>query len=560
MDVHELSAMDTAAAQSRAQRLYEWKAFRTFCLVRALLGSGAVATHYSMSTSGARLGLEISLAYALVCLGGLVLARGEKPSLRLQIRSALLVDLTFVIALVTLSGGVASGFSMLYFLPVAGSALLASRRGALFVAGVATLALLIDSWSSYPLRSNDVSLFQAGSLGAAMIAVSFVLNDLARRVGVQERLALAKNAQLQAQIETNRLVIRDMPQGVLVVMPDGEVRAANPAACAILGVRPDARIDRLVLEAHPMLSALLSDWSASPRQIPRSRDIVINASPMSRETRSLTDTLPLSVRPRILRVKSIPNADDTAYAPMVVYLEDLREVEAQAVQLKLASMGRLSASIAHEIRNPLAAIGHASALLSEESTNAASARLVRIIEDNVKRLDRIVGDVLSVSRSSRVRSEPLNLSAAVRTIVDDFLRGAAAARNRITVDVPAQIVVVFDRTHLGQILDNLIANAIRYASEQDGAVEIVADASPGGEVAISVSDDGPGVSPESRAQLFEPFFTTHRKGTGLGLYLARELALANRATLFLDQAQPRVRGACFTLRISAPNSGILASP
>ncbi|HEU4622677.1 MAG TPA: ATP-binding protein, partial [Burkholderiaceae bacterium] len=401
-------------------------------------------------------------------------------------------------------------------------------------------------------QQTDAAFFQAGSLGAAMIGVSLVLNGLARRVGQQERMVLAKNVELQAQIEMNRLVIRDMPQGVLVMSPRGEVKAANPAARLMLGASrstAEDQFDRWMREFQPSLVTLLADWAKNPGREPRVQELIVDAAPATRQIVSMNATLPLAARPRMIRVRSIPALTNEREAPFVVYLEDLREVEAQAVQLKLASMGRLSASIAHEIRNPLAAIGHASALLSEEHREPAGVRLIRIIDDNVRRLDRIVNDILAVSRSARANPEQIDLTVGLPAVVDDFARAHGVRRERITIDVPEAAAVMFDRTHFTQILDNLLSNAVRHASEQDGAIEIVMDAAPTGELSISVIDDGPGVPESLRSQLFEPFFTTFRKGTGLGLYLARELAIANHATLFLDDAG-RLSGACFTLRIA----------
>jgi two-component system sensor histidine kinase PilS (NtrC family) len=227
-------------------------------------------------------------------------------------------------------------------------------------------------------------------------------------------------------------------------------------------------------------------------------------------------------------------------------IEDLKEIQAEATQLKLASMGRLTASIAHEIRNPLAAIGHATSLLAEES-DVATSRLLQIIQDNTKRLDRIVADILSVSRSARVQQEVFAPLSLVTTVVDDLVRDYGLDKARIVVDFAANYEIRFDRSHLTQIMVNLTSNAARYASLNPGAIEIAMEEGEYDTLELSVSDDGPGVPESAQQQLFEPFFTTERQGTGLGLYLARELAIANGAELFLDPG--RISGAKFKLRL-----------
>lgn len=532
---------------SRHLNTYHRQALQTFCAVRAVLAFGAAATLYTVKAGETRAALSIAVVYAVITLVTLAVAIGVRVAEQRQLVAAIAIDLVFVVALVSSVGGASSAYAMLYFLPIAGAALLSSRRTALFVAALATVALLVDSVARYARQPVDVSLFQSGALGAAMLAVSFVLNDLARRVSLQERLALQRQAALQAQIETNQLVIQDMPQGILVLTADAEIRAANPAARAILGWEPDGAPAWAALDRHPVLASLLREWIDTPARQVRARDIVIDASTEREDARSLTTTMPLTMRPRVIRARSLPTPGENA--PMVVYLEDLREVEAQAVQMKLASMGRLTANIAHEIRNPLAAIAHASELLSEDLADPGKARLIRIVQDNVHRLDRIVGDVLSVSRSTRARAEVFDLAATLTSIVENFARAQRLARERFSIDAATSVRLTFDRTHFEQIVANLLSNAVRHASNRDGSIVIRATINADGDVEVRVADDGPGVDPAIGHQLFEPFFTTHRSGTGLGLYVARELAIANHATLFLDRHGAQTRGACFTLRI-----------
>jgi two-component system sensor histidine kinase PilS (NtrC family) len=208
-------------------------------------------------------------------------------------------------------------------------------------------------------------------------------------------------------------------------------------------------------------------------------------------------------------------------------------VQAQARQMKLASLGRLTANIAHEIRNPLSAISHATELLQEEGglTDTAT-RLLRIIHDNTQRLDRMVQDVLRLNRRDNAHKEQFRLAEFLRTFVEQFCGIERIRPQVIRLELAAEVTVRFDRSHLNQVMWNLCRNALRYCRSQPGSIRIRVDHSAWADrVRLNVIDDGPGVPPEYRAHLFEPFFTTATSGTGLGLYIAREVCEANEAAL-----------------------------
>jgi two-component system sensor histidine kinase PilS (NtrC family) len=217
----------------------------------------------------------------------------------------------------------------------------------------------------------------------------------------------------------------------------------------------------------------------------------------------------------------------------LIYLQDLGRIQAQAQQLKLAALGRLTANIAHEIRNPLAAITSAGELLADEQRADTRARLVRIIGDNSGRLNRLVGEVLDLGRRDRVQLESINLSAFLAQFIEEYTLQDADAIDRIRVAASDSDVICFDRAHLYRIVANLVANALRYASAAPGAVQLNVVAGLSGRVELHIIDDGPGIADADRVKVFEPFFTTQSKGTGLGLYIARELSEANGAQLDL---------------------------
>jgi len=219
---------------------------------------------------------------------------------------------------------------------------------------------------------------------------------------------------------------------------------------------------------------------------------------------------------------------------VVIFLEDLTRVQQQAQQLKLASLGRLTANIAHEIRNPLSAINHATELLLEETAlrSPSQARMLQIIHDNSQRLDRMVQDVLKLNRRDRAVREHFDLGDYLETFSAEFCEIEKVAADTIRVEAEIEATIHFDRSHLNQIMWNLCRNALRYCQKRAGSIVVNMQSGPReGTVELSVIDDGMGIAESLRAHLFEPFFTTASSGTGLGLYIAREICEANAATL-----------------------------
>jgi two-component system sensor histidine kinase PilS (NtrC family) len=243
---------------------------------------------------------------------------------------------------------------------------------------------------------------------------------------------------------------------------------------------------------------------------------------------------PVHLKLRYARVDARVDVPDGSSGRSVIFMQDVSAIEDQAQQLKLASMGRLTASIAHEVRNPLSAIGHATALLAEDLHRPAEQRLLRIVNDNVARVNRMVEDILKLSRKAQPSAAPVALAAFLAELKAEFTetQGLAAATVWIGAAAnPDGAQVRFDSLHLREVLVNLLGNAIRYASGAPGSIRVFPALDATGRTELHVQDDGPGITPEVRAHLFEPFYTTSSKGTGLGLYLARELCLNNGAML-----------------------------
>ncbi len=421
------------------------------------------------------------------------------------------VDITLLTIIMWASGGYRSGIPILLLVALAGAGLVGQGRMVLFYAAYATVAVLLENAYRWLAGRDAADFVTVGITCIGFFAIAQVARLLAQRALANEDLARRRGADLANQLRLNRQIIQDMQDGVLVVGEGAEVHQFNPQAIALLGT--PLREGQPLHEAAPALA----------RELARKESLGVSAHSMRAEGSG-----------RMLLVRFLPagEADDT-----LIYLEDFDRIHRQIQQVKLAALGRLTASIAHEIRNPLASVSQAAELLADEKRGEMQARLIRIIGNNAQRIDRLVGDVLALGRRDEALPEALPLAAFTEEFLEEFrLAGGAAVEGIVLNEVPPTLTLAMDRTHLRQILWNLVGNARRHSSGGPGAVRIQARSLEDGRVCLEVADDGPGIAEALRIQVFEPFFTTHSKGTGLGLYIARELAEANGASLELCPA------------------------
>ncbi len=445
-------------------------------------------------------------AYLAVAVLFQTVLRRVRRHFNLQLSLHVGVDLVAITLLMNASGGIRSGLGVMLVVSLIGAAIVAPRRLTFLYAALATIALLLEQ--AYWVLGHDAavnSFVQPGLLAMGCFAASGVTGWLASRVGTNERLAAQRGRELAAQMRVNELVQRDMHDGVLVLDRAGRVVQHNPQA-------------ELLLRADRLLGADIE--TLLPEFAPRWRGWRADGEALA--------SADLTVRGRDIGLRLVDAGTEGGHS--VLFVEDTTRAREQAQQLKLAALGRLTANIAHEIRNPLAAISHASELLEEEKRSNARTRLTRIIQDNTRRLDQLVSDVLQLNRRDRISAGPIRVHPWLQEFLAEFVANESTAAERFAVDVGADTWIEFDREHLRQVMWNLLRNAARYAGQESGAVRI-ALRGYGGRVELSVIDNGPGVPAARQGQLFEPFFTTATKGTGLGLYLARELCAANRATL-----------------------------
>jgi two-component system sensor histidine kinase PilS (NtrC family) len=418
------------------------------------------------------------------------------------------VDILAITLMMYASGGEKSGLAVMLLVVLAGAGLVGQGRLTLFFAALTTVAVLIEQGARVLEFGADLADFvQAGILCIGFFATAISARLLARRVIANEELARQRGIDLANQLSVSERVIRDMQDGVMVVDAEEKVRQWNPQAEALLGVRAPAQPD-------------LASFSATLAGEYRN---------FKGESKERLATLHVPGSGALLRARFVHAGDS---GDMLIYLEDMGRIQQQAQQIKLAALGRLTANIAHEIRNPLSAISHAAELLLEEKHEEGYARLSRIINDNARRLERLVRDVLELGRRDRAAPEPIRLSGFMESFLDELATHERTERMLFDMKIGPDATLLFDRTHLNQVLWNLLSNARRYCSGRPGAVRIEALVLPSSErVELHIIDDGTGVGEEARGKIFEPFFTTHSKGTGLGLYIARELCEANGAIL-----------------------------
>ena len=484
-----------------------WAAMRYFNLFRLVIAAVflTVGRALDLGQQAPTLFIATAGAYLLAVLLLGFPDAGRRLGMSRLLTIQVLIDVAALTMFMWASGGYRSGIPLLMLVVLAGAGLVAEGRMVLFYAALATVAVLAESGLRL-FRDGSADFFSVGLLCIGFFTVALVARLLALRAQANERLALERGEDLQRQQALNEQIIRDMPDGVVVLAADGRVRMFNPRATDLLG---DWLAPGELLSAH--VPAQGFDF-VDPRQCR-----VEHGS-------------------KTLQCKSMGVVNDAG--DVLIYLEDLDRVQSQAQQIKLAALGRLTASIAHEIRNPLSAVTHAAELLRDEKRSEMQVRLIRIINDNSLRIEQLVRDVLALGRRDQALTEKLQLDAFVRDFLDEFTVHDLVERAVFRIELPADLTIAFDRAHLHQILWNLLGNARRYCSGLPGSIRLVGSSLADGRTALSIIDDGPGIPAEARNHAFEPFYTTHSKGTGLGLYIARELADANRASIDILENQP----------------------
>jgi len=500
-----------------------WTSLAYFSVLRVLV-AGFFLTAYLMYGESFNLGahrgsmfLVTDIVYGVFALAFLAWGTRARPHFDLLLTAEIMVDIVAMALMIYASGGLRSGMGYMLMVVLAAASLVGQGRMILFYAAAATVAVLfVQGYQFLELHADMGDFFQAGitSIGFFTIAISGRL--LARRIVANEELARLRGVALAEQLEISEQVMRDMQDGVLVVNRDGELRQFNQQALTLLDV---ATRDVQYTDINAIsreLGALLVRWW---------RGEILDQ-----------EVFRPAGSGRMLQARFFTAGQGEK---ALIYIEDLAQAQAQAQQIKLAALGRLTANLAHEIRNPLAAISQAAELLPEEARHEMQLRLARIISDNAQRLNRLVAEVLELGRRDRAHPELIHLKSFLAAFIEELSPHDPEAGGRIALEAKDDLNIRFDRGHLHRVLWNLLTNALRHGSGAPGGVRILVRALPSTlPVELRVIDDGPGIEAEARHQVFEPFYTTHGAGTGLGLYIARELCEANGASLDVAENAP----------------------
>jgi two-component system sensor histidine kinase PilS (NtrC family) len=461
------------------------------------------------------------LAYLLFATGMIASIKKRWPHIALQTAVSVGVDILVITLLTYASGGMTSGLAAMLVLPIGAASFVVRLRLALTFAAVGTLALLTQQVMSSLAGSGDANDFAAaGIVGALMFIVTLGVSPLASNLRESEERVRRREVDVENLAELNQFIVQHLRESILVVDENDSIRLINESAAKLLKGGPVARGTPLG-EVSPRLLYLLETWRS-------------NAYDWQVSTLSLLSSDGGShVQPHFVSLEGAKHG-----RPTLIFLEDTTLIAERVQQSKLAALGRLSASIAHEIRNPVGAMSHAAQLLAEApSLTPQERRLTAIITSNGERVSNIIDNVLQLSRRDSGRPERIEINVWLREFLAEFRSTMQIDERILRFDANAtDIDVRVDPTHLHQLIWNLCENALKYGRNADGKPEI--EIRTGRIVGtdrpyLEVLDRGPGIDRAEADRIFEPFFTSTRTqgGTGLGLFIARELAQANRAVL-----------------------------
>jgi two-component system sensor histidine kinase PilS (NtrC family) len=399
----------------------------------------------------------------------------------------------------------------------ASAVLIANRTFATLIAALSVLATLADTARLILQEELSVnSLFPAGLLGVLIFGVSIMVQAIVVRLGRAEELARHRAGDLYNLQRLNEQIVQHMQTGILLVGDDGIVRVMNKSASGLLAPERPIAMDqgRQLAEYNQELAYQFEHWKNTG--LHRAKPFkVMEGSP--------------EVIANFRQLQPSSNRES------LVFVEDYTPVTQYAQSLKLTSLGRLTASIAHEIRNPLGAVSHAAQLLQESpELSASDKRMADIIVHQSERMNTIIESVMQISRREPPKPEYLLLAEWL----EGFSRGYLTSLNRpaeLTIECEyRELLVEFDQENLQRVMSNLLDNALRHSKLACGVEQAtikVEQKFSSHHCLVSVIDAGAGVPHADRAKLFEPFFTTVTEGSGMGLYLCKELCEINNATL-----------------------------
>jgi two-component system sensor histidine kinase PilS (NtrC family) len=534
------NADDTAVRKDRDD--LTWKPLRLLTFYRLTLAGMLTVLFFGIPNNPA-LGTYSPQLYTLTCMFYLAFslaagfaARLRRPGYELQTVTQILVDIGAITLLIHASGGPAGGLGILLIITVATGSLLIPGRMAFLFAAVAAMAIMGEHIYSTLLnqlpRSSNYT--QIGLLGIVLFATAGMAYLMARRLHESEALARQRGIDIANLAKLNTYIVQRLQAGIIVTDAHDDIRLSNKTAHKLLGLPADCD-NRPLAEISPQLHEKLKEWRRAPDQ----------------ETSLLvSEATGASILPQFTLLGTAEGIG------ALIFLEDTAVMAQQAQQMKLASLGRLTASIAHEIRNPLGAISHASQLLGESNElGSLDQRLMTIIRNHTRRVNTVVENVLQLSRPVSTLPQVIVLGDWLEHFTNEFVQSGGCRPDQVAIVVtPQDLNIYMDPSQLHQVVWNLCQNAINHGGRDgnDVKIQLVGGRTGRNDTPyLDIIDNGPGMDPTMTDEIFEPFFTTNSTGTGLGLYIAREICESNQARL---SYVPRDGGgSCF--RVSFPETG-----
>ncbi len=512
-----------------------WSPLQLYSIYRLILAGMLVViglTGHSFAQLGSfqpELFDAISLIYLCVALIGVFLVHFRWPSFVDQVYLHTGIDVMLLLMLVYSNGGLHSGIDLLFALPIILANVLKPGQSSLFLSAVSVIGLLsIQVYLQNKSSVDSSQLTHAGLLTFFILMVSWLAGDWLEKASKTAALAKKRGQDIASLSQLNQSILDQLQMGILVVERSGVIRHMNPRAWEMLG-QPASWRSQPLKSLAPELNIHLQHWFK--HTCPK----IVTYDIKHWQTTELS-----------FRLSQLGSRNKGA---SLIYLDDITEQREKQQEVKMASLGQLTANIAHEIRNPLGAISHAAQLLSESPVlDKADTRMVQIIQSNSKRMNVTIESVLNLSRKKNPKKETVHLHTWLSEFVHDFSMQSDLKNQQVSLFVdPIDAEVKFDLTHFHQVLWNLCRNAIKYACDDAKDLVLAINCSLRVQtktMMLNVIDNGVGISEENQERLFEPFFTTSKtQGTGLGLFMARELCLTNNASL--EYIRLPAGGSCF---------------
>lgn len=476
---------------------------------------------------------KFSFAYFIFSLFCIFLNLVKTPNLSISIPFQITIDIAFIILLMHAVGGVSSGFGVLLIIMIVIGSFTSNGRLALYYGAVASIGLLVEHSIQILLFAYPtISYTQPVLLSLGCFATAWLAHTLNTRMIESQKVASKRGVDLQNMSQINALITQEMQDGVIIIDQSLNIKHSNHQANQLLSL-PDSQVSGLTLHSLPDIAKLYLHW-------------------VNHQTEASIFNYQFNNHEFKVRFMPIDVAQNPQLSGSVIFIQDWSQLQSKAQQVKLAALGRLTAKIAHEIRNPLSAISHANQLLQEDIVDGNNVRVLEIVEDNIHRIDKIIKDVLELNRRDRTRQQAVELNQFIMDFHHQFCaveKVDPAGFTLSLLDTPQ--TALFDHRHLTQILWNLCSNGWEHSKKTTASLQLVLKLVDVNLLHIVITDDGDGVTEENKAKLFEPFFTTKSTGSGLGLYISRELAEANGAAL---QYQAITEGTAFILQLNQSSS------